>query len=485
METTVLLEDDLEDMRMYYRSGKTRGESWRRSQLQGLLLFLKKKEGEIFEALAQDLGKHPIEAYRDEVGSLTKSVNYALNCLSEWMSSKKAKLPLIAILTTAEIVPEPLGLVLVISTWNFPIGLSLEPLIGALAAGNCVVLKPSELTPKCSFLLATALPTFLDGKAVKVVEGDSTTGERLLRQKWDKILFTGSSRIAREVLAAAAEHLTPVVLELGGKCPVILDSFSRSWDKEVAAQRITWAKFNACAGQACIAVDYVLVEERFIDEWLELMKTWIKKLFGENPKQSCCNARIINKHHFTRLRMLLEDPKVQSRVVHGGDMDEDNLYIEPTILLNPPLQSAIMMDEIFGPLLPIITVKNIEDSIQFISSRPKPLAIYVFTERESFRQRIQAETSSGSLIFNDVIIQYLADTLPFGGIGESGMGKYHGKFSFDTFSHHKAVVRRSLLVDFWFRFPPWNEQKLQLLRSAYDYDYLGLLLIVLGLKRSS
>ncbi|KAH9789783.1 Aldehyde dehydrogenase family 3 member F1 [Citrus sinensis] len=437
------LERDLQDMREYYRSGKTKEASWRKLQLQRLKAFLKEKERDIYRALNQDLGKHHVEAFRDEIGVLQKSINFALQNLKEWMSSKKAKLPAVAVLSYAEIVPEPLGLVLIISSWNFPIGLSLEPLIGAIAAGNTVVLKPSELASASSSLLANALPTYIDSKAIKVIEGGPAVGEHLLQQKWDKIFFTGSTRVGRMVMSAAVKHLTPITLELGGKCPAIIDSLTSSWDKEVH----------------------------------------IKKMLGENPRKSNSIARIINKHHFSRLKNLLNDPMVKDSIVYGGSVDEANLFIEPTVLVDPPLQAAIMTEEIFGPLLPIITLKRIEDSIDFINSRPKPLVIYAFTKNERLQRRMVSETSSGSIVFNDAVIQFVADTLPFGGIGESGIGSYHGKFSFDAFSHHKPVVRRSYLSEIWFRFPPWNNYKLQLFELVYNYDYLGMLLVILGLKR--
>lgn len=387
-------------------------------------------------------------------------------------------------LSSAEVVPEPLGLVLIISSWNFPFGISLEPLIGAIAAGNTMVLKPSELAPACASLLAKTIPTYLDNKAIKVIQGGSAIGEQLLQQKWDKIFFTGSARVGRMVMSAAVKHLTPVTLELGGKCPAVVDSLSRSWDKEAAVNRIIGAKYGACGGQACIAIDYVLIENKFTSTLVELMKARIKNMFGENPKETNSMTRIINKQHFLRLKHLLSDPMVKKSIVHGGSMDEDNLFIEPTILINPPLEAEIMTEEIFGPLLPIITLKNIEESIAFINSRPKPLAIYAFTNNESLKSRIISETSSGSVVFNDALVQYVADTLPFGGVGGSGFGKYHGKNSFDVFTHYKAVVRRSLLIDFWFRFPPWNNYKLLLLEGAYNLDYLGMLLVILGLKKS-
>ncbi|RDX85699.1 Aldehyde dehydrogenase family 3 member F1 [Mucuna pruriens] len=475
----------LENMRDYYESGKTKEASWRHSQLKGLHRFLVEKQPDIMNALMQDLGKHQLEAFRDEVGTLIKTLNLALKSLKDWMSGKKAELPQIALLTSAEIVPEPLGLVLIISSWNFPFGISLEPLIGAIAAGNTAVLKPSELSPACSSLLASNLATYLDNKAIKVIQGGPHETQQLLQQKWDKIFFTGSAHVGRIVMSAAANHLTPVTLELGGKCPAVVDSLSSSWDLEVTVKRIIVGKYGTCAGQACIAIDYVLVERDYCSKLVELMKLWIKKMFGENPQHYKTIARIVNKHHFLRLKNLLAEKQVKESVVYGGSMDEENLFIEPTILVDPPLEAAIMSEEIFGPLLPIITLEKIEDSIKFMNSRPKPLALYVFSKNKTLQRRMVSETSSGSLTFNDAILQYAADTLPFGGVGGSGFGMYHGKFSFDTFSHHKAIVRRSFLTDFWFRYPPWTLNKLQLLEVSYNYDYLGLLLVVLGLKRPS
>ncbi|XP_012444376.1 aldehyde dehydrogenase family 3 member F1 [Gossypium raimondii] len=475
---------EIMDMRECYRKGNTKHVTWRRAQLKGLLSFLEEKEVEIFRALNLDLGKNYVEAFRDEVGLIKKSLNLALKDLKTWMASKEAKLPSIALLSYAELVPEPLGLILVISSWNFPMGLSLEPLIGAIAAGNAVVIKPSELAAASSSLLANTLPNYLDTQAIKVIEGGPAVGQQLLHHKWDKIFFTGSTKVGRIIMSEAAKNLTPVTLELGGKCPAILDSLSWSWDKEVAINRIIGAKYGSCAGQACISIDYLLVEKPFSSTVVELMKAMIKKMYGDNPRESQSISRIINKHHFLRLKDLLTDQKVKDCIVYGGSMDEGSLFIEPTILVDPPLESAMMTEEIFGPLLPIITLDKIEDSIDFINSRPKPLALYAFTKNEVLKERLVSETSSGSVVFNDAIIQFAADTLPFGGIGESGIGKYHGKFSFDTFTHYKAVTRRSLLTDFWYRFPPWNNYKLELLENTYNYDYFGLLLVILGLKRS-
>ncbi|XP_049410987.1 aldehyde dehydrogenase family 3 member F1-like [Solanum stenotomum] len=477
-------EKELEVLKETFKSGKTQEESWRRSQLKNLLKLLEEKEDDIFKALKQDLGKHRVEAYRDEVGTVVKSVHYALDGLKQWMSAKKAKLPLAAFPSSAELLPEPLGLVLIISSWNFPFSLSLEPLIGAIAAGNVVVLKPSDQAPASSSVLAKIIPNYLDNKAIKVIEGDYTVGDKLLQQKWDKIFFTGSPKVAQTVMGAAAKHLTPVTLELGGKCPVIIDSLSSSWDKKIAMKRILSGKFGSCAGQACIGIDYILVDKTFVNELVKLIKLGIPKMFGENPKESHSISRIVNRNHFLRLKNLLDEPMVKNSVIYGGSSDEDNLYIEPTVLLDPPMQSTIMTEEIFGPLLPLITLDKIEDSIEFINARPKPLTIYAFTKNEEFKRRITKGTSSGSLVFNDTIIQYAVDTLPFGGVGQSGFGRYHGKFSFDTFSHEKAIARRSFLTDIWFRYPPWSDHTLQLFKSAFIYDYLSIVLITLGLKKA-
>ncbi|XP_058107741.1 aldehyde dehydrogenase family 3 member F1-like [Magnolia sinica] len=477
------LEESMEELRESFRSRRTRNAAWRRAQLKGLLRMLEEKEEEIFKTLKEDIGKHSAEAFRDEIGTLTKSLNLALSCLEDWMASKKVHVPVIAFPTSGEIVPEPLGVVLIFSTWNFPIGLALEPLIGAIAAGNVAVVKPSELAPACSSFLAKHVPMYLDNKAVKIMEGGVSTAERLLEEKWDKIFFTGSAQVAHVVMSAAAKHLTPVTLELGGKCPAIFDSFSSLRDREVAIRRLVNGKWGLCSGQACVGIDYLLVEEKHASKVIDLLKNRIKNFYGDSPQETNSISRIINKNHFMRLKNLIEDSTVKASIVHGGAMDEDNLFIEPTILLDPPLKSQIMTTEIFGPFLPVITLKKIEDSIEFISSRPQPLAIYAFTKDETFKKRIISETSSGSVTFNDAIIQFACDTLPFGGVGQSGFGKYHGKFSFDEFSHGKAVLRRSLITELSFQYPPWSDYKIGFLRAAYNFDYIALFLLLIGLKR--
>ncbi|OEL19067.1 Aldehyde dehydrogenase family 3 member F1, partial [Dichanthelium oligosanthes] len=491
------LGETVRELREAYEGGRTRSLAWRQAQLRGLLRLLKEKEVEAFQALHKDLGKHHAEAYRDEV----------------WV-------PLIAWPATAQVVPEPLGVILIFSCWNVPLGLSLEPLIGAIAAGNAVALKPSELSPCTAKFLDDNIGRYMDPSAVKVVQGGPEVGEGLMEHRWDKVLFTGSPRIARSVMAAASRHLTPVALELGGKCPCIFDAMANARDLQVSVNRIIAGKWSSCAGQACIAIDYVLVEERFgpilrelilvlLSLKIKVLKSTLKRFFQEADHM----ARIVNERHFERLSNLLKDKSVAPSILHGGSMDAKNLYIEPTILLNPPLDSAIMTEEIFGPLLPVITVKKIEDSIAFVKDMPKPLAIYAFTRDSKLRRRIVDETSSGSVTFNDAVVQvnylqppldrssnkfiiamalpmvdldssqYAIDGLPFGGVGQSGFGQYHGKYSFEMFSHKKAVMKRGYLIELTLRYPPWDESKVTLMRYLYRFNYFAFVLSFLGLKR--
>ncbi|OEL15620.1 Aldehyde dehydrogenase family 3 member F1 [Dichanthelium oligosanthes] len=430
------------DLTEVYESGRTRDLEWRLSQLRGLVRLLEEKEEDIFDVLREDLGKHRGESFRDEVGVLKKSVVDKLQNLKNWAAPEKATqahTPLVAFPATALVVPEPLGVVLIFSCWNLPLGLALEPLSGALAAGNAVVVKPSELAPSTSAFLAANLPKYLDAKAVKVVEGGAEVGEKLMEHRWDKVLFTGSSRVGSLIMTKAAKHLTPVALELGSKCPCIVDWLDSNRDSQSTLKR-----------------------------------------FFTKPEYM---ARILNEKHFKRLSDLLADKRVAASVVHGGHFNPKTLSVEPTLLLNPPLDSDIMTEEIFGPLLPIITVKKIEDSIRFLKSKPKPLAIYAFTRNEKLKSRIIEETSSGSVTFNDAIVQYGLDSIPFGGVGHSGFGQYHGKYSFDMFSHKKAVLKRSFLIEFMFRYPPWDDSKIGMLRRVYRFDYISLFFALIGLRR--
>ncbi|XP_071710875.1 aldehyde dehydrogenase family 3 member F1-like [Rutidosis leptorrhynchoides] len=478
----VILQQSVDEIRHTFKSGVTRSVEWRKTQLRAIRKLVDEKEDVIFKILQTELGKHSVESYRDEIGVIKKSVDHALSSIDQWMSPKKGRLPLLFFPASRKILSEPLGVVLIVGSWNFPITLTLDPLIGAISAGNTVVLKPSELAPNCASFLANILPVYLDSKAIKVIEGGPEVSNQLLQYKWDKIFFTGSTKVGKIVMAAAAKHLTPVTLELGGKSPVIFDSLPVS-DMKVATKRIAGGKWGSCSGQCCIGVDYLLVEQKFASTLIEQLKKTISKFYGDDVKNLRNLTKIVNKFHFDRLRNLLEVPAVAKCIVHGGSFDDTNLLIEPTILLNPPLDADIMNEEIFGPLLPIITMENIEESIDFINSKPKPLALYAFTKNENLKKRILDETSSGSVTFSDTLVQFVCDDLPFGGVGQSGFGKYHGKYSFDTFSHEKAVLERTFYFELEPRHPPWNDFKLEFLRLAYSYNYVGLVLLLLGLKK--
>ncbi|XP_022638457.1 aldehyde dehydrogenase family 3 member F1, partial [Vigna radiata var. radiata] len=476
------MEEIVGELREYFKTEKTRSVTWRKNQLTCILDLIHENEDAIFKALHLDLGKHPVEAYRDEVGAVEKSANKSLSCVEKWMAPKKSDIPLLFFPAKGEVFSEPFGVVLIFSSWNFPIMLSLDPLIGAISAGNVVLIKPSDQAPACSSFLANTIPRYLDSNAIKVIEGGSNVCEQLLQQKWDKIFFTGSPSVGSMVMSAAAKNLTPVTLELGGKCPAILDSLPNPSEFKLAVKRIVGGKWGPCSGQACIGIDYLLVEDNLSYSLIELLKKIIRRFYGENPVESKVISRIVNKHHFQRIRNLLKEPLVAASIVHGGFIDEENLFIEPTILLDPPLDSQIMTEEIFGPLLPIITLNKIQESIEFINAKPKPLAIYAFTKDETFKRKIISETSSGSVIFNDTLVQFLCDTLPFGGVGQSGFGRYHGKYSFDSFSHEKAVMHRNLFLEIEPRYPPWSQFKLEFLKLAYRLNYFGLLLHILAFK---
>ncbi|EMS65300.1 Aldehyde dehydrogenase family 3 member F1 [Triticum urartu] len=347
--------------------------------------------------------------------------------------------------------------------------LALEPISGALAAGNVVVVKPSELAPSTAAFLAANIPRYLDPKAVKVILGGPEVGEQLMEHRWDKVLFTGSANVGRLILTKAAKHLTPVALELGSKCPCIVDQLDSKRDRQIAVNRIAGAKWSVCAGQACVAIDYILVEEKFAPILIELLKSTVKR-FTTTPE---CMARILNARHFRRLSNFLDDDRVACSVVHGGSVNEKTLTIEPTILLNPPLDSDIMTEEIFGPLLPIITVCRMDK--YYVTDYNTPSVHFCLTKVN--------EGNTKLMVYVHVGFQYAVEGLPFGGVGQSGFGQYHGKYSFELFSNKKAVFKRSFLIEFMFRYPPWDDSKIRMLRHVFNTNYILLLLGLLGLRR--
>ncbi|KAL3366006.1 hypothetical protein AABB24_010906 [Solanum stoloniferum] len=467
----------VKELRGTYGTGKTKSYEWRVSQLKALFKIAENHEKEITDALYSDLSKPELEAFIHEISMMKTACKLALKELKRWMKPEKVKTSLTSFPSSAEIVPEPLGVVLVISAWNYPFLLSLDPVIGAIAAGNAVVLKPSEIAPATSSVLAKLLGQYMDVSAIRVVEGAVPETTALLEQKWDKIFYTGNGKVGRIVLAAAAKHLTPVVLELGSKSPVVVDS---NIDYKIAVRRIIAGKWGCNNGQACISPDYIITTKENVPKLLDAMKQELEKFYGKDPLKSGDLSRIVNANHFQRLSKLLDDNKVVDKVVHGGQRDENNLKISPTILLDVPEDSLIMKEEIFGPLLPIITVNKVEDSIQFINAREKPLAAYLFTSNKKLEEEFVMNISAGGLLINDTTLQVALSTLPFGGVGESGMGSCHGKFSFDSFSHKKAVLRRSFAGDVPARYPPYTTGKARFLKALLNGDILGLIRALIG-----
>ncbi|CAJ2676798.1 unnamed protein product [Trifolium pratense] len=465
------------ELRNNFDSGKTKSYEWRISQLEAIAKMLEEKENEIIDALHKDVSKPRLEAYITEVFQVKSSCNEALQELKHWMKPEKVSTSITTFPSSAEIVSEPLGVVLIISTWNFPFSLSLDPVIGAISAGNTVVLKPSEIAPATSSLLANLLEIYLDNSAVRVVEGSVPETTALLDQKWDKILYTGSARVGRIVMAAAAKHLTPVILELGGKCPAVVDS---NINLQVTARRIIAGKWACNSGQACISVDYIITRKDFAPTLIAALKEELENFFGKDPIESKDMSRIVSPTQFARLVKLLDEDKASDKIVLGGQRDEKKLKIAPTILLDVPEEALVMQEEIFGPILPIITVDNIEDSYGIIKSRPKPLAAYLFTNNEQLKKDYVDKISSGGMLINDAVVHVATRGLPFGGVEESGMGCYHGKFSFDSFSHKKAVLYKGFDSDPDIRYPPYTPEKAKMLRAILDGNIFAIILALLG-----
>ncbi|KAH9308202.1 hypothetical protein KI387_036113, partial [Taxus chinensis] len=391
----------VKELREYFATGRTRPYEWRIAQLKQIIKLIDENQAEITECLHQDISKPPFESFVAEISLTKASCKVTISGLKKWMAPEKVGTTITSFPSSAEILPEPLGVVLIISAWNYPFLLSMDPVIGAIAAGNAVVLKPSEVAPASSSLLAKLIPKYLDGTAIRVFEGSVAETTSLLEQKWDKIFYTGSGRIGRIVMAAAANHLTPVTLELGGKCPVIVDP---SADLEITARRIVAGKWGCNNGQACIAPDYIITLESFAPKLIDALKRTLEKFFGKDAFQSSDLSRIVNFSHFARLTRLLDDPKVSDKVIYGGQRDEKRLIITPTLLLDPPTDSLIMMEEIFGPLLPIITVQKMQEAVDFVNSQPKPLSAYLFSKNKKLEKNVVASISAGGMVINDTCL---------------------------------------------------------------------------------
>ncbi|MEU5317799.1 aldehyde dehydrogenase family protein [Streptomyces sp. NPDC021056] len=424
-------------LRATFRTGRTKPVEWRTTQLRRLREMLTEHGTDLATALHADLGKSSTEAYRTEIDFVIREIDHTLDHLEDWLRVESAPVPAhLGADATAWTQYDPLGVVLVIAPWNYPAQLLLAPVVGALASGNAVVVKPSEMAPATSAVLARLLPAFLDTEAFAVVEGGIPETTALLAERFDHIFYTGNGTVGRIVMRAAAEHLTPVTLELGGKSPAFVD---RDADLPVVADRLARGKFLN-AGQTCVAPDYVLTDPETAAALEPLFRKAVEAVYGSDASASGEYGRIVNERHFDRLSGLLDS----GRVVVGGASDRTTKYIAPTVLADVDPASPVMQEEIFGPILPIVTVPDLDGAIDFINDRDKPLALYVFTASQDTRDRLAAETSSGGLGYGLPLAHLTVSDLPFGGVGASGMGNYHGRYSIETFSHRKAVLDKPL-----------------------------------------
>ncbi|MEW2251225.1 aldehyde dehydrogenase family protein [Streptomyces sp. NPDC058733] len=424
-------------LRATFLTGRTRPVAWRTAQLHALRAMLTEQGAELAAALHADLGKSEPEAYRTEIDFTVREIDHTLDHLDAWLRPEPAPVPAhLGADATAWTQADPLGVVLVIAPWNYPAQLLLAPLVGALAAGNAVVVKPSELAPATSAALARLLPAHLDTETVAVVEGGVPETTALLAERFDHIFYTGNGTVGRIVMRAAAEHLTPVTLELGGKSPAFVDAGT---DLDVVADRLVRGKFLN-AGQTCVAPDYVLTDPATAAALEPALAAAVEKVYGPDPRTAPHYSRIVNERHFDRLTALLGS----GRVVTGGGSDRAAKYIAPTVLADVDPKAPVMQEEIFGPILPIVTVDGLDEAIAFVTDRDKPLALYVFSASDDTRRRFAAETSSGGLGYGLPLAHLTVPDLPFGGVGESGMGNYHGRWSLETFSHRKAVLDKPL-----------------------------------------
>lgn len=451
------VEEILNEHNRFYYNQKTRSIDFRIKQLKILRDGIEKYQHKILEALYKDLGKSDFEAYTTEVGYVLNSIRYAIKNLKRWAKPKKVKTPIYLFPSKSYIMSEPYGTVLIIGPYNYPFQLLIEPLIGAIAAGNCIVLKPSENVPNVSRIITEMISAIFNKNYIRCVEGGLETNASLINGKFDYIFFTGSVSVGKIVMESAAKNLVPLTLELGGKSPVILDE---SADIKIAARRIIWGK-TLNAGQTCVAPDYLLVHESVKKEFIKELKRSIKEFYGENILENKDFGRIVNERHFNRLKNILES----ENIIYGGKTSESDRFIEPTLIEISSWDSASMAEELFGPILPIMTYNNLDEAINDINKLPKPLALYLFTTNKTVEEKVLREISSGGVCINDTITHLINPKLPFGGVGNSGIGKYHGEYSFNTFSHERSVVSKSNKFNFTMLFPPYNEKKLNIIKK--------------------
>lgn len=453
------LKNVFENQRTFFHTGKTLEIRDRKEVLKKLKTVLKANEDLLNEAIHKDLHKSPYETYATEIGLIHNEINLQLRNMKKWSRRKRVRTNIINIPGSSFIQPHPLGVSLILGAWNYPYQLNLVPAIDALSAGNTVVVKPSEIAPHTSSAIAQLINNHFPPELFTVVEGGIETASKLLELEWDKIFFTGSGRVGKIVMKAAAKHLTPVTLELGGKSPVLI---SDSVDLDLAAKRIIWGKFTNC-GQTCIAPDYALVHESVLDKILVKFKEQMEVLYQMGRAEDEY-GRIINEHHFDRLVSYLD----QGQVYAGGNHNRDSLWIEPTILTDVNESAPVMTEEIFGPILPVIPFKLWDEAIEMVRSRPHPLAAYVFSNRKQEQEIATDQLQFGGMTINDTLQHISNSYLPFGGVGASGMGSYHGKWGFDAFSHYKSIQKKARWIDVPLRYPPYTARKKQLLKRILD-----------------
>ncbi|HDC5545113.1 TPA: aldehyde dehydrogenase [Staphylococcus aureus] len=447
-----IIEQKFYDSKAFFNTQQTKDISFRKEQLKKLSKAIKSYESDILEALYTDLGKNKVEAYATEIGITLKSIKNARKELKNWTKTKNVDTPLYLFPTKSYIKKEPYGTVLIIAPFNYPFQLVFEPLIGAIAAGNTAIIKPSELTPNVARVIKRLINETFDANYIEVIEGGIEETQTLIHLPFDYVFFTGSENVGKIVYQAASENLVPVTLEMGGKSPVIVDETANI---KVASERICFGKFTN-AGQTCVAPDYILVHESVKDDLITALSKTLREFYGQNIQQSPDYGRIVNLKHYHRLTSLLNS--AQMNIVFGGHSDEDERYIEPTLLDHVTSDSAIMQEEIFGPILPILTYQSLDEAIAFIHQRPKPLSLYLFSEDENATQRVINELSFGGGAINDTLMHLANPKLPFGGVGASGMGRYHGKYSFDTFTHEKSYIFKSTRLESGVHLPPYKSK---------------------------
>jgi len=451
------LETLIKKQRDFFNSGKTLDVNFRLSALKKLKKAINKSDKKIYTALKADLNKPEFEAFVGEVGFVLKEIDFVISHLKEWVKPIKVPTDIVNFPATSHIYHQPYGVTLIFSPWNYPFHLSIMPLIGAICGGNTAVLKPSEYSPATSRVISDMISKTFDGEYISVVEGNKEISEMLLELKFDKIFFTGNSEVGKIVMKKAAEHLTPVTLELGGKSPVVV---LKDTNIKMAARRIVWGKFFN-AGQTCVAPDYVCIEENIYETFKKAILKEVKK-YSSLKNLHKHYSKIINERHFERLIEIIK----KSQVIFGGTYNKEELFIYPTVV-EAQENSYVMKDEIFGPILPLLKFKNYESMRDFIKYRPKPLALYIFTESDKQKEKVLNDIQSGGVTINDTLIHLSSNYLPFGGIGESGMGSYHGRYSFDEFSQKRAVMERKTYVEFPLRYPPYNAAKLSIVKRLF------------------